>query len=283
MADGDHTFTCVGCGAVFTAKTAGRKFCTAACHHKNGPRIQAETVLPTVPCRCCGAPIRPKATRLGKPRTAFCSRKCANFVMIQRGLVSVRVRFSHCHVCGHLFRPTNPSRLTCSDSCNEERKHKLYSLKASRSCLGCGVAFIGSKELKGSRHCSTACRARHIKAVRAAANKRNQGQKRRYESYKIGKRIYKARRKAIAKGRMAERIDPIKVFEEEGWACGICGIPTPPELRGSYEHNAPELDHIIPFSRGGHHLRSNVRCACRACNGLKGGQMDHELEQALAA
>jgi 5-methylcytosine-specific restriction endonuclease McrA len=37
------------------------------------------------------------------------------------------------------------------------------------------------------------------------------------------------------------------------------------------------VDHIVPRSRGGEHVWSNVVAACRRCNGHKGNRLLHEL------
>lgn len=56
------------------------------------------------------------------------------------------------------------------------------------------------------------------------------------------------------------------------------------ELKGLNKPNSPELDHIIPISKGGHHLYSNVQLLCRACNGSKRDEMPVEsLQMALYA
>ncbi|QHD68213.1 hypothetical protein GS397_14950 [Sphingobium yanoikuyae] len=68
----------------------------------------------------------------------------------------------------------------------------------------------------------------------------------------------------------AGRIDPIAVLERDGWRCHICGGHAPRELRGTFAAEAPEVDHIIPMSRGGRHIESNVACAHRRCNIEKG-------------
>lgn len=39
---------------------------------------------------------------------------------------------------------------------------------------------------------------------------------------------------------------------------------------GTCHDKAPELEHIIPLSRGGLHTFSNVACSCRKCNHAKG-------------
>ena len=40
--------------------------------------------------------------------------------------------------------------------------------------------------------------------------------------------------------------------------------------RGSYDDDAPELEHVVALSKGGEHSYRNCRCACRACNIIKG-------------
>lgn len=91
---------------------------------------------------------------------------------------------------------------------------------------------------------------------------------------------YKARKKAAKlkrRGAVVENVNPIEVFERDGWRCQLCGVRTPRKLRGTYNDKAPELDHILPISKGGEHSYVNTQCACRKCNGLKGdvplGQM----------
>lgn len=91
------------------------------------------------------------------------------------------------------------------------------------------------------------------------------------------RRADKARRKAMDRGVLADRIDPIKVFERDKWMCHLCGCKTDARLRGSYLDNAPELDHVIPLSKGGTHTWGNVRCACRSCNGKKSNRLIGQL------
>ena len=59
------------------------------------------------------------------------------------------------------------------------------------------------------------------------------------------------------------------MLARDGWKCQACGIDTPESLRGRWVHNAPEIDHIEPVSRGGDHSQANTQCLCRSCNNLK--------------
>jgi 5-methylcytosine-specific restriction endonuclease McrA len=64
-----------------------------------------------------------------------------------------------------------------------------------------------------------------------------------------------------------------KILERDNWKCYICGCDTPEELRGTCEDNAPEIDHVIPLSKGGGHTKDNVRCCCRRCNREKSNEI----------
>ncbi|WP_201499155.1 HNH endonuclease [Psychrobacter arenosus] len=90
------------------------------------------------------------------------------------------------------------------------------------------------------------------------------------ESNRKSRRVAKSRRRARIRNTKSDPIDPFDVFETADWACYLCGVNTPKSLRGTYDSRAPELDHIIPLSKGGTHTMDNVACACRKCNNIKG-------------
>lgn len=92
------------------------------------------------------------------------------------------------------------------------------------------------------------------------------------------KRVLKSLRRARCRGASAERVDPFEVFDRDKWKCQLCGVKTPKAKRGSYDDDAPELDHIVPLSKGGAHTYANTQCSCRRCNGEKS---DRPLGQLL--
>ena len=58
----------------------------------------------------------------------------------------------------------------------------------------------------------------------------------------------------------------IRVARRENNTCQICGkILLDREI---------EIDHIIPFSKGGHSDESNLRVTCLECNRNKGNRLD---------
>ena len=74
-----------------------------------------------------------------------------------------------------------------------------------------------------------------------------------------------------------EDICPAEIFDRDHWQCKACKVPTPAELQGSLEDNAPTLDHVIPVSLGGPHTRRNLQCLCRKCNRAKHSKYHGQL------
>lgn len=70
----------------------------------------------------------------------------------------------------------------------------------------------------------------------------------------------------------SERVEALKVFERDGWICQICGRQTRRDKRGTKHPMAPELDHVVPVSRGGAHTYANTQTACKRCNMAKGNR-----------
>lgn len=79
----------------------------------------------------------------------------------------------------------------------------------------------------------------------------------------------------------AERIDPLDILERDNWACYICGDQLKKEDRGSILLKAPEVDHIVPISKGGRHSWGNLACSCRQCNQGKSDKLLHEFVSLL--
>ncbi len=75
-----------------------------------------------------------------------------------------------------------------------------------------------------------------------------------------------ASRKTTAPGQLIYRR---RIFERDGWRCGICGEQVDPSLPAIDDFGAT-LDHIVPLARGGQHVDSNVQLAHWICNRLKG-------------
>lgn len=85
--------------------------------------------------------------------------------------------------------------------------------------------------------------------------------------------VYKARKKST----VVELFDPFDVFARDKWRCQLCGKKLKKEHRGTKRPDAPELDHIIPISKGGEHSKRNTQCTCRKCNIEKGARERGQL------
>jgi hypothetical protein len=62
-----------------------------------------------------------------------------------------------------------------------------------------------------------------------------------------------------------EKIDSLEIFERDGWKCGLCHRKVNPKFVWPHRMS-PSLDHIVPISKGGDHVRTNVHLAHLTCN-----------------
>jgi 5-methylcytosine-specific restriction endonuclease McrA len=141
-------------------------------------------------------------------------------------------------------------------------KQQALTNRLNRLCESCGNRISHAHGLK--KYCDL--------CIQAKANNYRK-EYRNSDKFKESRRAYKHYRRAIERGVDAEIFNPVEILMRDGWKCQICGISTPKNRRGTYYKNAPELDHIIPLSKGGKHIKANVQCACRACNGAKSNKV----------
>lgn len=68
-----------------------------------------------------------------------------------------------------------------------------------------------------------------------------------------------------------ESFPPAEIYARDGWRCGLCRRKVDVGL--TYPHpRSASLDHIVPLSLGGEHVRSNVQLAHLGCNVRKGAR-----------
>jgi rubrerythrin len=140
------------------------------------------------------------------------------------------------------------------------RMARYVERPSRRKCAGCDALVINRKWARFCPSCREAGKksaARRLKLTPA------------YKALKLKHKTLRRARQEIE----AEAVNPYVVFHKAGWKCQICGVDTPRRLRGTYEPNAPELDHIVPLAKGGGHTWANVQCSCRRCNGAKGASL----------
>lgn len=82
-------------------------------------------------------------------------------------------------------------------------------------------------------------------------------------------KYYSPKRRAVyARG---EDINALEIFEEYNWTCCLCSKPIDRRLRLP-NWWAATLEHLTPISKGGEHVRENVRPAHAKCNWDKADQ-----------
>jgi 5-methylcytosine-specific restriction endonuclease McrA len=148
----------------------------------------------------------------------------------------------------------------CSVECRKEKARRdAFNLSKSkqtlkaRSCRECGKMFTPEYGDKRRIFCSEEC---FLKSTR---------------------RIRRHKERAKLRNVKVESVDPMKVFARDGWRCQLCGKKLKRLDRGTYKDCAPEMDHIIPLSKGGEHSYQNAQCSCRRCNADKLGEERGQL------
>jgi hypothetical protein len=154
-----------------------------------------------------------------------------------------RQELKPCVVCAKPI-PRQKKATTCgSTECRSARLRGKIVPRYDRVCRDCGQAFVS--------------RQRQITVCRTC-------------SKRAWKRPGKYRDRCERAGvPWVSGITAKKVCERDRYRCQLCGCKTPKRLRGTFEPNAPELDHIVPINAEGGspgHAWHNVQCACRRCN-----------------
>lgn len=239
--------------------------------HPQKPKTRARLTAQHT-CLQCSKPFHPLKGKVGK----FCSLACTFEHQSNRFLVERERRQQHllltkpgphsrvyphtCAECDKEFWSTSGVSTYCSSDCSKQKERRAALKRNSarkevkpRACRECGTTFVAPYGDHRRTFCSDDC------------------------SRTSGHRIARATRRARVKTTAIEQVDPLKVFERDGWRCQLCHKTTPKRLRGKMVDLAPELDHIIPLSRGGEHSYRNTQCACRKCNGAKGNQILGQL------
>lgn len=255
---------CQRCGE--PVKSAQKRFCSRLCANREH-LLGKTTSHPERICMYCGQTFRPKEAS----RLSFCSRECAFAHKHARSVARKEaiaagigeccsISYWVCSECGLPFVAKNQyERTVCSTECAMAKGRRLYQAYATKRkvvapavCAECGQEFTAPYGDKRRTYCSHECAHRHLG------------------------RISKGTRRARLRDCETEKIDPLAVFERDGWRCGICGKKVSRHLKCPHPRSV-SLDHIIPLALGGSHTWDNVQCAHRACNGTKrdgdGGQL----------
>jgi hypothetical protein len=141
-------------------------------------------------------------------------------------------------------------KATCHACRRAKREEaKLKAQRTPRPCVVCGEQFIPRtfRDKACSRRCSY--RARPSDRTRLAL-------------------LGSHRRRARFYGVSYEPIKPAEIYERDRWRCGICHKRVDKRLKYPHPKSA-SLDHIVPMSQGGGHVKTNVQLAHLICNSQK--------------
>lgn len=265
---------CGWCSAVMVLKPAlarKRECCSASCASKLKAKRRGQRISPdSFVCGWCHCETT-RRVRGAKDDGRYCSIECYNAK--KSAVSSERLALRRIGDNWRLAWAYSPAVQAEIDALRRIASYPYKQRLTIRQCSGgCGAVHYGYMEY--GRTCPS-CKAEIKRRAKRAAKKSERG--------RASKREYRARRRALERGAMADRIDPIVVFERDKWRCHLCGCATPRKLRGTYEPNAPELDHVVPLAAGGGHTWGNVKCACRRCNGLKSDKPMGQLGLEIAA
>lgn len=246
---------CLECKAPISGQQ--KKFCSAACGKKlRDSNRDRNAKASGRECEWCHGTF----FRIVKQKDAlrFCSRECG--FAHKRAVIGASNKATYaiarplCGQCGVRFNASTITTTYCSDDCRMAKARDKARLRAiandnvdrtPRSCAECGDVFATSYGDGRTVYCSDLCSRRNAR------------------------RTKRKKERARLRGVVSETVNPITVLERDGWVCQICGIDTPRDKRGTYDADAPEMDHVIPLAKGGSHTYDNVQCACRQCNAAK--------------
>lgn len=240
---------CLSCSVGFSSRSERHCFCSQRCANREkrkrrGPRLRS------VICAYCHREVR-RRVRTGKSSehdaAKFCSRECA---FAHRARIGAEIEALR-RIAGAWRRHAKEvERRERADAAAKEAAEQRRAI-----CPECGAEFIRPRWTREGCLCSDACkRVRRKKAERMS------------EAARQAKRKCRRARKMRQRGVRVEPYNDLAILERDRWRCKICGVKTPRGLRGTYQPNAPEVDHIIALANGGVDAPWNVQCTCRRCN-----------------
>lgn len=243
---------CESCDSEFQPRQSSSVYCSKKCGQKERDKLRVRPngsghSAKKGKCEWC----EKEFVRVQRVAGKTCGMSCASKLR-SVGNFS-KVFFPTCNICSSPIRASSsPSILeNHCNSCKGRYGYNIHSVvngETETKCKCCDVSFSRIPPNK-SKCCSESCSRemlakarRKSKSIRSAIKRKSNG---------------------------GEAFDPFEIFDRDKWHCQMCGISTPKINRGTYLDDAPELDHIIPVSKGGLHTRLNTQCLCRKCNGEK--------------
>lgn len=253
--------TCAHCGEQFTKAHQHKRYCSESCV-KSADIERRQKPAEVKPCKGCGQDFTVTRTM------QYCSVPCRNKINRQierdkKRAAPKQPRKPHepqsypatCTFCQELYEARSKRSKYCSEKCRFEEK---AAAEGKRDCRRCSTPLTDTHY---ARYCP-GCQLLNKRESRAKRGPRNRDHGQNHRS--------RARHYGVP-------YEPIKrsdIYERDGWRCGICSKKINQDL--AYPHQmSVSLDHVIPLSKGGGHLRNNVQAAHLKCNVHKGADADY--------
>jgi 5-methylcytosine-specific restriction endonuclease McrA len=228
-------------------------------------------------CIACLRPLEPGR----RADATTCDRACYTWARRHPGVTRPTGLQSYtCKYCSGTFTrpglvPGNQPRF-CGDVCWDAWRHRNnrpwgYWRVADPFeprpfvCADCGIKAMDSGRGPRAAWCS------HCTLIRDRARAPEWAARNPAGRREIS-RNYSHRRRAQILGTAVEDFTAVEVFVADNWVCQLCKQPVDQQKQFP-NPLSPSLDHIIPLSRGGGHVRSNVQLAHYICNVRKGSSL----------
>ena len=200
-------------------------------------------------CLRCGSSFRWKKIR------EHCSDACRVTIARRRkNGIPVEDRDLVCERCGKFFDAVRNNAKRCFDC-----QQRTIPVIEDRHCPVCEETFAPIR--RSQRSCSNDCAQKYWKKHHRDPEPWSDQRRARYH-----------KRRALKKKLPADDIRPLEVYERDGWICQICFDPVDQKVKWP-DPKSPSLDHVIPLSKGGHHVWENVALAHLDCNVRKGDRV----------
>ena len=174
-----------------------------------------------------------------------------------------------CEYCDKVFITRNPQRRFCSHNCRNRAWDAVHPEKARESWRRWAV-----RHPEEHRQRSRQYRETHLEKERERQRRyyqKHRAERREYDkNHRSERNAIHATYRALKKNTPMGDLDKIKELyrcakEASKIRCYLCGKLIPKEHR--------HVDHIVPLSKRGLHIASNLAVACNKCNESKGAKM----------
>lgn len=236
--------------------------------------------IPPFTCKWCGKDHPEAVPTVARKQVVrkFCDRDCQSKFFLAKKSAERAAYWSSldrkCRQCGVGINDRDIRAKYCSRYCSEVWwGQRLEEPLPEVVCEleGCDVVFIPKS--RRQKCCCTNHGQIHYNRVSRATGRQKAA------PWNDRRRANHHKRRALKKKLPAADIRPLDIYERDSWVCGVCGDGIDPDTAWPDPLSA-SLDHILPLSKGGHHVPENVQAAHLSCNVRKGDRVEADAMSA---